>query len=123
MDTITGSTLNTKGHLPLVPANSLLLVSSNSKKRLAEKKHFGYLMKRRRILIYNLWILISIFDVASTNNNLLSGGNIQYQVSCWWLVSPSHRQQTYMENILLRLFTTGLNHVCIYTATKYHIFS
>ena len=51
--------------------------------------------------------MISIFDVASTNNNLLSGGNIQYQVSCWWLVSPSHRQQTYMENILLRLFTTG----------------
>ena len=28
--------------------------------------------------------MISIFDVASTNNNLLSGGNIQYQVSCWW---------------------------------------
>ena len=100
-------TLNTKGHLLPVSANRALLTKALIANRLAEKKHFGYLMKRRRILIYNLWILISIFDVASTNNNLLSGGNIQYQVSCWWLVSPSHRQQTYMENILLRLFTTG----------------
>ena len=73
----TGLTLNTKGHLPKVSANRVLLISSIIANRLAEIQRFGYLMKSRHFLIYILCSQVCP-DLATPNERRQS--KYQYQL-------------------------------------------